>query len=71
VSKAKHWLASKKATVCHASWNATASLVRCAKKLSNQSAEMIPHFCKKVAGIIEELENGILRGMIINEKKAY
>ena len=25
--------------------------------------------CKKVAGIIEELENGILRGMIINEKK--
>jgi len=25
--------------------------------------------CKKVAGIIEELENGILRSMIINEKK--
>ena len=25
--------------------------------------------CKKVAGIIEELESGILRGMIINEKK--
>ena len=25
--------------------------------------------CKKIAGIIEELENGILRGMIINEKK--
>jgi len=25
--------------------------------------------CKKVAGIIEELENSILRGMIINEKK--
>ena len=25
--------------------------------------------CKKVAGIIEELENGILRGMIINDKK--
>jgi polyribonucleotide nucleotidyltransferase len=25
--------------------------------------------CKKVAGIIEELENGILRGMIINEKR--
>ena len=25
--------------------------------------------CKKVAGIIEELENGLLRGMIINEKR--
>ena len=25
--------------------------------------------CKKVAGIIEELESGILRGMIINEKR--
>ena len=31
--------------------------------------ETIRHFVKKVAGIIEELESSILRGMIINEKK--
>ncbi|MCK7480336.1 MAG: hypothetical protein M0C28_26080 [Candidatus Moduliflexus flocculans] len=56
MSRAKHWPVLKKAMVCPASWNATASLVKFVKKLSRQSAEMMAALCKKVAGIIEELE---------------
>jgi len=67
VSKAKHWLASKKATVCHASWNVTSKLgVR--ENISSQIGRRWAGLCQSRLDYPKNRKR-ILRGMIINEKK--